>query len=67
MRFIKAAISHRGLALVEVSSPGVTTTSDAGSTKGYKDTRYQDVEAAQADSIAAFGQIEITDPLNGRP
>jgi 2-oxoglutarate ferredoxin oxidoreductase subunit beta len=57
---IKAAISHRGLALVDVISPCVTFNNHEGSTKSYQYTREHDVEAVEADYIPVCEPIEIT-------
>lgn len=57
---IKAAISHRGLALVDVISPCVTFNNHEGSTKSYQYTRDHDVEAVHADYIPVCEPIEIT-------
>ena len=62
---IKAAISHRGLALVDVISPCVTFNNHEGSTKSYKYTRDHDVEAVEADYIPVCEPIEITGLSNG--
>lgn len=57
---IKAAISHRGLALVDVISPCVTFNNHEGSTKSYQYTREHDVESVEADYIPVCEPIEIT-------
>lgn len=57
---IKAAISHRGLALVDVISPCVTFNNHEGSTKSYQYTRDHDVETVHADYIPVCEPIEIT-------
>ena len=62
---IKAAISHRGLALIDVISPCVTFNNHEGSTKSYKYTRDHDVEAVEADYIPVCEPIEITGLTGG--
>ncbi|MGA0040511.1 MAG: 2-oxoacid:ferredoxin oxidoreductase subunit beta [Pirellulales bacterium] len=57
---LKAAISHRGLALIDVISPCVTFNNHEGSTKSYEYTREHDVAAVEADYIPVCDPIEIT-------
>ena len=48
---LKAAIAHRGFALVDVISPCVTFNDHSGSTKSYLYTREHNVEIVQADFV----------------
>ena len=48
---LKAAISHRGFAFVDVISPCVTFNDHEGSTKSYAYTREKNVEVVQADFV----------------
>src|SRR5947207_5016969 len=48
---LKAAIAHRGFALVDVISPCVTFNDHAGSTKSYLHTRQHQLKATQADFV----------------
>src|SRR5579885_2351769 len=48
---LKAALSHRGFALVDVISPCVTFNDHSGSTKSYLYTREHRVAATQADFV----------------
>ena len=48
---LKAAMKHRGLALVDVISPCVTFNDHEGSTKSYLYTRRHDKPVAQADLV----------------
>ncbi len=57
---LKAAISHKGFALVDVISPCVTFNDHEGSTKSYAYTRQHDVEAVATDFVPL--QREITVP-----
>ena len=45
MPILKAAIAHRGFALVDVISPCVTFNDHEGSTKSYLYTRKHDVQS----------------------
>lgn len=58
---LKAGLSHRGLALVDVISPCVTFNDHDGSTKSYKYTREHEVEAVHADYVPL--RTEITLPV----
>ena len=48
---LKAAVAHRGLALVDVISPCVTFNDHEGSTKSYRFTREHEVKEIEADYI----------------
>lgn len=56
---LKAGLSHRGFALVDVISPCVTFNDHAGSTKSYLYTREHDHPVVEADFIEARDTIEI--------
>jgi 2-oxoglutarate ferredoxin oxidoreductase subunit beta len=49
---LKAAIKHRGFALIDVISPCVTFNDHSGSTKSYLYTRQKSVQATEVDFIA---------------
>jgi 2-oxoglutarate ferredoxin oxidoreductase subunit beta len=67
---LKAALAHRGLALIDVVSPCVTFNNHAGSTKSYLHTRMHSLIATEADfvplsseivaSIAPYGVTDVT-------
>lgn len=57
---LKAGITHRGLAMVDVISPCVTFNDHEGSTKSYAYTRTHEVEAVATDFVPL--QREITVP-----
>jgi 2-oxoglutarate ferredoxin oxidoreductase subunit beta len=54
---LKAAFSHRGLALVDVISPCVTFNDHEASTKSYLYTRTHGVTATEADFVAPAREI----------
>jgi len=54
---LKAALKHRGLALVDVISPCVTFNDHEGSTKSYLYTRKHDKPVAQADLVPPAEEI----------
>src|SRR6476469_5592155 len=54
---LKAAISHRGFAFVDVISPCVTFNDHEGSTKSYAYTREHNVEIVQADFVPPTSEI----------
>jgi 2-oxoglutarate ferredoxin oxidoreductase subunit beta len=54
---VKAALSHRGFALVDVISPCVTFNDHSGSTKSYLYTRKHAIPATEADFIPAANEI----------
>jgi 2-oxoglutarate ferredoxin oxidoreductase subunit beta len=57
---LKAAIAHRGFALVDVISPCVTFNDHAGSTKSYLHTRQHQLRATQADFVPPAFEITAT-------
>lgn len=61
---LKAGITHRGLALVDVISPCVTFNNHEGSTKSYAHTRTHEVEAVATDFVPLKHAIDIA-PSNG--
>src|ERR1700736_2942381 len=62
---LKAAIAHRGFALVDVISPCVTFNDHAGSTKSYLYTRKHQVRATEADFVPPATEILATISQNG--
>ena len=54
---LKAALSHRGFAFVDVISPCVTFNDHEGSTKSYAYTREKNVEVVQADFVPPASPI----------
>ena len=54
---LKAALSHRGFAFVDVISPCVTFNDHEGSTKSYAYTREKNVEVVQADFVPPASAI----------
>ena len=54
---VKAALSHRGFALVDVISPCVTFNDHSGSTKSYLYTRKHAIPATETDFIPAASEI----------
>jgi len=54
---VKAALAHRGFALVDVVSPCVTFNDHSGSTKSYLHTRKHAVRATEADFIPHASEI----------
>jgi len=54
---LKAALSHRGFALVDVISPCVTFNDHEGSTKSYLHTRKHLLKVVQADFVAPAQEI----------
>jgi len=54
---LKAAVSHRGFALVDVISPCVTFNDHEGSTKSYLYTRQHEVKATEADFVTPASEI----------
>jgi 2-oxoglutarate ferredoxin oxidoreductase subunit beta len=59
---LKAAIRHRGFALVDVISPCVTFNDHEGSTKSYRHTRAHQVEIAHADFVPPAEEITADYP-----
>ena len=62
---LKAAFAHRGFALVDVVSPCVTFNDHEGSTKSYKHTRKNTLQATQADFVAPQKEILAQIGKNG--
>jgi 2-oxoglutarate ferredoxin oxidoreductase subunit beta len=62
---LKAALAHRGLALVDVVSPCVTFNDHAGSTKSYLYTRQHDVRATATDFVPPEEEILAQISPNG--
>jgi 2-oxoglutarate/2-oxoacid ferredoxin oxidoreductase subunit beta len=54
---LKAAVEHRGLALIDVISPCVTFNDHEGSTKSYLQTRKHMVKATEADFVPPATEI----------
>src|SRR5229473_8234174 len=54
---LKAALAHRGFALVDVISPCVTFNDHAGSTKSYLYTRQHELKATEADFVLPASEI----------
>jgi 2-oxoglutarate ferredoxin oxidoreductase subunit beta len=57
---LKAGLSHRGLALVDVLSPCVTFNDHEGSTKSYAYTRKHRLQVVQADFVPPAEEIEAS-------
>src|SRR5579871_6845980 len=57
---LKAAVAHRGFALVDVISPCVTFNDHNGSTKSYLYTRKHAYKATEADFVAPASEILAT-------
>jgi 2-oxoglutarate ferredoxin oxidoreductase subunit beta len=62
---LKAALAHRGLALVDVISPCVTFNDHAGSTKSYLYTRKHQLKLTEADFVPPQSEILATIGKNG--
>ena len=62
---LKAAISHRGFALVDVISPCVTFNDHSGSTKSYQYTRQHEMKAIEADFVPPADPILARIAANG--
>ena len=62
---LKAALSHRGFALIDVISPCVTFNDHEGSTKSYLYTRQHELKVTEADFIPAAREIVATIPRDG--
>src|SRR5579863_4562902 len=62
---LKAAVAHRGFALVDVISPCVTFNDHVGSTKSYLQTRKHMVQATQADFVPPAQEILAHISSNG--
>jgi 2-oxoglutarate ferredoxin oxidoreductase subunit beta len=61
---LKAAVAHRGLALVDVISPCVTFNDHEGSTKSYLHTRTHEIKLTHADFVPPASEILATIPAN---
>ena len=62
---LKAALAHRGFALVDVISPCVTFNDHAGSTKSYLYTRQHELKATQTDFVPPAREILAQITTNG--
>src|SRR5215467_14409962 len=62
---LKAAVAHRGFALVDVISPCVTFNDHNGSTKSYLYTRKHTVRATEADFVPPASEILANISQNG--
>jgi 2-oxoglutarate ferredoxin oxidoreductase subunit beta len=62
---LKAAVAHRGFALVDVISPCVTFNDHEGSTKSYLYTRMHHMEVTQSDFVPQADEIVAAVPPNG--
>jgi 2-oxoglutarate ferredoxin oxidoreductase subunit beta len=62
---LKAALAHRGLALVDVVSPCVTFNDHNGSTKSYLYTRKNELRATAADFVPPEKEILVPRSQNG--
>src|SRR5579864_4274679 len=62
---LKAAIMHRGFALVDVISPCVTFNDHEGSTKSYLYTRQHELKATHTDFVPVADEITGVIPPNG--
>ncbi len=62
---LKAALAHRGLALIDVISPCVTFNDHSGSTKSYLHTRKHAMRATEADFVPPASEILAHIPQNG--
>jgi 2-oxoglutarate ferredoxin oxidoreductase subunit beta len=62
---LKAACAHRGFALIDVISPCVTFNDHEGSTKSYRHTRKNTLQATQADFVAPAPEILAHIGANG--
>jgi 2-oxoglutarate ferredoxin oxidoreductase subunit beta len=54
---LRAGLTHKGFALIDVISPCVTFNDHDGSTKSYRHTRAHNIEVARADFIPAAPEI----------
>jgi 2-oxoglutarate ferredoxin oxidoreductase subunit beta len=62
---LKAAVAHRGFALIDVISPCVTFNDHEGSTKSYLFTREHEVKVSVADFVPPAQEIVATIPKDG--
>jgi 2-oxoglutarate/2-oxoacid ferredoxin oxidoreductase subunit beta len=61
----RAAMAHRGLAVIDVISPCVTFNDHEGSTKSYLFTRQHDVQMTVTDFVPPAEEISATIPTEG--
>src|SRR4051812_38234730 len=62
---LKAALAHRGFALIDVISPCVTFNDHSGSTKSYLYTRKHELKATEVDFVPPEKEILATIAQNG--
>ena len=62
---LKAAVSHRGFALIDVISPCVTFNDHEGSTKSYLYTRQHEIKATESDFVPPASEILAQIGQNG--
>jgi 2-oxoglutarate ferredoxin oxidoreductase subunit beta len=62
---LKAAMAHRGLALIDVISPCVSFNDHEGSTKSYLFTREHEVKLTEADFVPPEQEIRVSIPADG--
>jgi 2-oxoglutarate ferredoxin oxidoreductase subunit beta len=62
---LKAAMNHRGLAIIDVISPCVTFNDHEGSTKSYLFTRQHEVKVTETDFVPPEEEITATIPAEG--
>src|SRR5438270_4776379 len=62
---LKAAVAHRGLALIDVISPCVTFNDNEGSTRSYLYTRQHELKATETDFVPAAMEINAVIPPSG--
>ncbi len=62
---LKAAVAHRGFAIVDVISPCVTFNDHEGSTKSYLYTRQHELKATEADFVPPASEILAHISQNG--
>jgi 2-oxoglutarate ferredoxin oxidoreductase subunit beta len=62
---LKAAVAHRGFALIDVISPCVTFNDHNGSTKSYLYTRQHELKVIEADFVPPAGEILAQIGQNG--
>jgi 2-oxoglutarate ferredoxin oxidoreductase subunit beta len=62
---LKAGLTHRGFALIDVISPCVTFNDHEGSTKAYRFTREHNVEVTSTDFVPLRREIQAEIPAGG--
>jgi 2-oxoglutarate ferredoxin oxidoreductase subunit beta len=62
---MKAAVAHRGFAIIDVISPCVTFNDHAGSTKSYLYTRQHEIKATETDFVPPASEILAHIGTNG--